>query len=330
MSRPPPDLSKPRTEKIYVVTGDEEGLRLDVFLRQRVRWRSREHMKDRIRSGEVLLNGRQVKVSQTVKERDQVFVSLVRMGDPFDPADIPLPVLYEDEFLVALNKPAGFVVHPVGRHQNDTIINALHLKYRRPEDPGNDIVPKLAHRIDQFTSGVLLVAKRDDVRAEMGRQFACREVEKHYLAIVKGVPDPAAGDIEAPIGIPTDGTKLPMVIRDDGEPSLTRYQTLEAFCAHAFVRLRPYSGRTHQIRIHMQYLGTPLVADRMYGDGEPLVIDGETILDRYPLHSALLAFTHPVTREEMRLTAPLPEDMEQALQALRGARRRSPRTTDER
>lgn len=317
MGRPTPDLSKPRTEQIYIVTGDEEGLRLDVFLRKRVRWRSREHMKDRIKSGEVLLNGRQVKAAQTVKERDEVFVSLIRMGDPFDPADVPLPVLYEDEFLVALNKPAGFVVHPVGRHQNDTIINALHLKYRRPDDPENDIVPKLAHRLDMYTTGVLLVAKRDDVRAELGRQFADREVSKRYLAIVKGIPDPAAGDIEAPIGLPVDGSKVPMVIRDDGEPSLTRYETIETFAEHAFVRLHPYSGRTHQIRIHMQYIGTPLVADFMYGEDKPLIIDGETLLDRYPLHSSYLRFTHPVTGEEMTIEAPLPEDMEQALAALR-------------
>ncbi len=317
MGRPTPDLSKPRTEQIYIVTGDEEGLRLDVFLRKRVRWRSREHLKERIRNGEVLLNDRRVKAAQTVRERDEVFVSLLRIGDPFDPADIPLPVIFEDEFLVALNKPAGFVVHPVGRHQMDTIINALHLKYRRPDDPGNDIVPKLAHRLDQYTSGVLLVAKRDDVRAELGRQFACREVSKRYLAIVAGIPAPPSGDIEAPIGIPLDGSRLPMVIRDDGEPSLTRYETVETFAKHAFLRLHPYSGRTHQIRVHLRYIGTPLVTDFMYGDDAPLVVDGKAVLERYPLHSSMLRFTHPVTKEEMRIEAPLPEDMETALAALR-------------
>jgi 23S rRNA pseudouridine1911/1915/1917 synthase len=317
MRRPPPDLSKPKTEHVYMVTGDEDGLRLDVLLRKRVPWRSREHMKERIRQGEVQLNGKQVKASQIVHERDEVLVELLRIGDPFDPADIPLPVLFEDEYLVALNKPTGFVVHPVGRHQMDTIINALHLRYRRLDDPENDIVPKLAHRLDQFTSGVLLVAKRDDVRADLGRQFAYREVEKHYLAIVMGAPDPAVGEVEAPIGTPLDGSKLPMVIRDDGDPSLTKYETLETFAEHSYLRLRPYSGRTHQIRVHMQYIGTPLIGDRMYGDGEHLVIDGETILDRYPLHSALLAFTHPVHGAEMRIEAPLPADKEKALTLLR-------------
>ncbi len=317
MGRPAPDLSKPRTEHVYIVTGDEDGLRLDVLLRKRVPWRSREHLKERIRAGEVLLNDKKAKVSQIVRERDEVLVSLLRIGDPFDPADIPLPVLFEDEFLVALNKPAGFVVHPVGRHQMDTIINALHLRYRNLDDPEKDIVPKLAHRLDQYTSGVLLVAKRDDVRADLGRQFAMREVKKHYLAIVVGSPDPAIGEVEAPIGTPVDGSKLPMVIRDDGDPSLTKYETLETFERHAFLRLRPYSGRTHQIRLHMQYIGTPLIGDRMYGDGKHLIIDGETIIDRYPLHSALLSFTHPVTKAAMRIEAPLPEDMEQALKLLR-------------
>jgi 23S rRNA pseudouridine1911/1915/1917 synthase len=318
MDRLPPDLSKPRTEHIYVVTGDEAGLRIDLFLRKRVPWRSREHLKERIRAGEVLLNDSRVKAAQTVKEGDRVLVELVRMGDPFDPADVPLPVIYEDEVLVALNKPAGFVVHPVGRHQMDTIINALHLRYRRLDDPEKDIVPKLAHRLDQFTSGVLLVAKRDDVRADLGRQFAMREVTKHYLAIVKGVPEPDKGAVEAPIGTPVDGSKLPMVVRDDGEPSLTLYETLERFEGHSFLRFRPRSGRTHQIRVHAKHLGTPLLCDRMYGDGKPLVIDGEEIIDRYPLHSALLRFKHPVSGAQMQIEAPVPEDMTRTLEALRG------------
>ncbi len=318
MSRIPPDLGRAENETRLVVRPEEDGLRLDRFLRARFPWRSREHLKERIREGSVTVNGGPGKASRPVRPGDEILVTLRRRGDPFDPADIPLPVLYEDEVLVAIDKPAGYVVHPVGRHQMDTIINALHLRYRRTDDPARDVVPKLAHRLDQHTSGVLLVAKRDDVRAELGRQFAEREVEKEYRAVVAGRPDPPSGEVEAPIARdPEARNGLPMRVHEYGEPSLTLYETLEDYGTHAYLRLLPKSGRTHQIRVHMQWIGTPLVADGLYGDGRPLVVDGETILDRYPLHSARLTFRHPLTGERLTITAPLPPDMERAREVLR-------------
>ncbi|MEN8149173.1 MAG: RluA family pseudouridine synthase [Planctomycetota bacterium] len=317
MSRIPPDLSKETTERVLDVMGDEAGMRLDRYLRKHFPWRSREHLKERIRTGLVTVNGKTTKVSQAVRAGDEVRIHLVRHGEPCDPSTIPLPILYEDDLVLVIDKPAGYVVHPVGRHQHDTIINALHLRYRNTEDPAKDIVPKLAHRLDQWTSGALLIAKRDDVRSELGRQFAHREVHKEYLAITVGTPDPENGEVEAPIGKnPDQENDLPMRVRDDGEPSLTLYETLRVLGRHAFVRCRPMSGRTHQIRVHMAYVGAPLVADMMYGDGEPLVVDGETLLENYPLHSAALDFCHPGTGERLRVEAPLPEDMKTAIEAL--------------
>jgi 23S rRNA pseudouridine1911/1915/1917 synthase len=317
MSRIPPDLSKAATEHILDVKGDEEGLRLDVFLKLRVPWRSREHLKERIREGTVLVNGKPSKASATVRYADRVCIQLVRRGELFDPASIPLPVLYEDDVIVVIDKPAGYVVHPVGAHQHDTIINALHYRYRNTEEPEKDVVPKLAHRLDQHTSGVLLIAKRDDIRSELGRQFAQREVRKEYVAIVVGAPDPARGEVEAPIGKNPDMKNgLPMIVRDDGEPSLTLYEMEKRLGDWSVVRCRPFSGRTHQIRVHLSWLGTPLVCDRMYGDGEPLTVDGETLLSRYPLHSASLTFTHPERKEPLTVTAPLPPDMVKAIERL--------------
>ncbi len=322
MDRPAPDLSQNRTEETLRVNAAEDGLRLDVFLKQRLPWRSREHLKSRVREGHVTVNGEAARVAQTVRERDVVRVVLERTGVAFDPGSIPLDVLYEDDVLVAIDKPAGFVVHPVGVHQMDTIINALHRRYRCPEDPARDVVPKLAHRLDQYTSGLLLVAKRDDVRGELGRQFEEREVKKEYLAIVRGRPDPARGEIDAPIGTPVEpGKKLPMVVREDGEPSLTLYETERELGEYTLVRCRPATGRTHQIRLHLAYIGHPLPADRLYGDGQPLVVDGEVLLDRYPLHSASLTFRHPVRGEMMTLTAPLAADLARAVDRLAAAGR---------
>jgi 23S rRNA pseudouridine1911/1915/1917 synthase len=317
MPRVPPDLSQERTDVEYVVRADEAGARLDLFLRDRIPWRSRQHLKARVREGDVRVNDGLAKVAYAVREGDVVRVLLRKSGIPFDPSTIPLPILYEDDVIVAIDKPAGFVVHPVGAHQMDTIVNALHHRYRRPDDPENDVVPKLAHRLDQYTSGVLLVAKRDDVRSELGRQFAAREVRKEYVAIVRGRPDPAEGEVEAPIG-PTPGARngLPMIVRDDGEPSLTAYALEQELGPLSVVRFRPMSGRTHQIRVHAQWLGTPLVADALYGGGDPVAVGGEVVLSRYPLHSAKLTFRHPVRDEPITIDAPLAEDMVRAIAIL--------------
>jgi 23S rRNA pseudouridine1911/1915/1917 synthase len=142
-------------------------------------------------------------------------------------------------------------------------------------------------------------------------------VRKEYLAIVRGRPEPPSGEVEAPIGTSLEpGRTMPMTVRDDGEPSLTLYEVERDLGLFSLVRCRPMSGRTHQIRVHMAWLGTPLVADRLYGDGEPLVLGGEVLLDRYPLHSAKLTFRHPVTGATMTIEAPLPADMTRAIERL--------------
>ncbi|MCU0727190.1 MAG: RluA family pseudouridine synthase, partial [Planctomycetes bacterium] len=243
MARPSPDLGKNKVEEVLRVGPSEAGVRLDLFLKTRLPWRSREHLKERVRGGFVLVNGEPGRVTKPVRAGDEVRVTLERTGVSFDPSTIPLPVIYEDDVLLAIDKPAGFVVHPVGVHQMDTIINALHHRYRRPEDPDRDVIPKLAHRLDQYTSGVLLVAKRDDVRGELGRQFEEREVRKEYLAIVRGRPEPPAGAVEAPIGTSREpGRTMPMVVRDDGEPSLTLYEVERDLGPFSLVRCRPMSA----------------------------------------------------------------------------------------
>jgi 23S rRNA pseudouridine1911/1915/1917 synthase len=322
------------------------GMRLDAYLRRRYPWRSREAYQGMIRRGLVLLNGASRKPSTPVRCRDTVWVDY---GEPEDlhqdPASIPLRVLLEDAEVLVLDKQPGVVVHPVGKNRFNTITNALHARYRNLEDPAKDVVPRLAHRLDKGTSGVLLVAKTDHARAELGRQFEDREVTKEYLALVQGDPRGEAGTADLPIVpevLPVPGKpRMRTVPPGEGPETRTDWRVEERFRRHALLRLALHTGRTHQIRVHCAAMGHPLVGDDQYGDGKPLfrsVALGagapehgeEPLLARVALHSARLVFTHPSTGRRMEVEAPLPEDMARAVEALRKGRDVPDGTTDSR
>jgi 23S rRNA pseudouridine1911/1915/1917 synthase len=334
--KPPPDLSVPVQHLEAEVPREFEGLRLDAYLRKRYPWRSREVYQDMIRRGLVRLNREVRKPSTPVRWRDRVWVDYGEPDDLHqDPGAIPLHVLLEDAALVALDKQPGVVVHPVGKNRFNTITNALHARYRDIEDPSKDVVPKLVHRLDKGTSGVLLVAKTGRARAELGRQFEDREVEKEYLALVRGVPRADGGTIDLPI-VPevlatTGRPRMQAVPVGRGPDTRTDWRVEERFRGAALVRFVLHTGRTHQIRVHAAALGHPLLCDDQYGDGKALFPStaagadapelGETpLLDRVALHSARLVFTHPVTGKRTIVEAPLPEDMARAVAALRKAR----------
>ena len=322
----PRDLSVPDEELVLVVREDEDGLRLDRFLARRLPWRSRTSLRQLLDEGRVEAGPRAVRPGARLRTGDRLVVDLPPPDTPVTSAEIPLEILYEDEVLVALNKQPGVVVHPVGKHRYDTLINALHHRYRRLDDPEHDVVPKLAHRIDQFTSGVLLVAKRDDVRMELGRQFEKREVHKRYLAITVGAPPSDSGVMSQPLGPDAQSTnRTRQAARPDGLPSRTTFEVQERFPGHALVRCEPFTGRTHQIRVHLAASGWPILCDHLYGDPGPFRDPGnpgEVILDRFALHAAHLSFTHPLSRETQMLSAPLPDDMTRTLEVLRAMRDR--------
>jgi 23S rRNA pseudouridine1911/1915/1917 synthase len=316
----PRDLSVPDEELILVVRDDEDGRRLDRFLADRMPWRSRTSIRRLLDENRVDAGSRALRPGTRLRAGDRLRIELPPPDTPVKSAEIVLDVLLEDDVLVAINKQPGIVVHPVGIHRYDTLINALHHRYRRMDDPGADVVPKLAHRIDQFTSGVLLVAKRDDIRMELGRQFEEREVHKEYLAIVDGRPPEDSGTMVQPLGPdPSSANKTLQAARDDGLPSRTDYAVEESFREHAFVRCMPHTGRTHQIRVHLAANGCPILCDHLYGDPEPFrdPRSGQVLLDRFALHAARLDFTHPVSGGRVTVRAPLPADMEATLGALR-------------
>jgi 23S rRNA pseudouridine1911/1915/1917 synthase len=324
------DLSRPITEFVFTTTIPEVGTRLDVALKGHYPWRSREHFQGMIERGDVTVNGGRRKPSTRLRKGDVVRTRIpVHPDAPERESDEGLVVLHEDDTLVAIDKPAGVVAHPTGRIRHGTLINRLHARYRRPEDPA-DVVPRLAHRLDRDTSGVVLVVKDRRADAHVTRSFFRREVKKTYLALVDGVPAADGGRIDLPIGPSDDAdTKLEMAVRDDGQPARTTWTVLERFARHAWVRLEPHTGRTHQLRVHLAAIGHPIACDHLYGDLRPLrrstlrprlpAAQDAVVLDRLALHAHRLELRHPTTAEPLALESPVPADLESALAELRRA-----------
>ena len=302
----PVDLGHPLTEVDIEVTAREDGMRLDALLKRYITWRSRTRLKLRCSEGHVTVNGTRRKGGVRVRMGDRVYVDLGELEDEVRHDQIPLTILYEDEQVVALDKQPGIVVHPVGRYLFNTLINALHLHYRRPEDPGRDVVPKLCHRLDRETSGVLLVSKDDRIRPSLSFQFLHHLVEKEYWAIVHGVVESDRGLIDGPIGESDRGDhRMRRAVRPDGLPARTEYEVLGRGPDHTLVAARPRQGRTHQIRVHLEHLGHSVVDDPLYGE-PPAERTGP---GRQALHNRSLRFYHAFRGDFLRLVAPLPDDM---------------------
>ena len=323
------DLSVPITEFRFIVQLPEDGTRVDVVLRDHYPWRSREHFQDMIDQGDVLVNDARPKAATRLHLGDVIRVKIPVAADApsKEPCD-HLKVLYEDEALVAIDKPSGVVAHPTGRIRHGTLINFLHARYRRPGEGDADVVPRLAHRIDRDTSGVVLVVKDRRLDALVTRAFFRREVEKTYLALVLGSPGADSGLIDAPIGPAVDAqTKLEMAVTENGRPSRTRWRVRERFTDHTWMELSPHTGRTHQLRVHLKHEGHPIVCDHLYGDPRPMrrsTIDGRVcasddaiVLQRLALHAHRLELQHPVTKRPLVIESPVPADLSSALQALR-------------
>jgi 23S rRNA pseudouridine1911/1915/1917 synthase len=321
---PPKDLSKPLTEIRMKVDARQEGWRLDRALCEWLKWRSRTRNQQLILDGFVDLRGRPGRPSSRVHAGDEI-VARVPPGATPDPVDPPesLPILYEDRYMIAVDKPAGLAVHPAGRQVYGTLIHWMHKRYRRPEDPAHDVVPRLLHRLDRETSGIVAVGLDEDFHAEVGRQFEDREVTKVYQAVVHGRPPTDEGVCDLGIGPSrTSAVRLRQEAYRDGSglSALTRWKVLKANDRFSLVELYPKTGRTHQLRVHMEALGCPLVGDKIYGRDDTVFFEAleerisdasreSLILERHALHAARLTFRHPRLEQDLELQAPLPEDM---------------------
>jgi 23S rRNA pseudouridine1911/1915/1917 synthase len=260
------------------------------------------------------------------------------------PEPIPVPVLYEDEDLLMVNKPAGLTVHPAPHQPTGTLVNALLARGTPLSDyHGDRFRPGIVHRLDRGTSGVLIVAKTRSAHAALAAQFEERTLDKEYRAVALGNPDAEEGEIDLPIG---KDHRIPMrmaVRQDIGREARTRFRVLERFRRHSYLALYLDTGRTHQIRVHLSALGHPVLADNVYRGGPPEIFawslrgeapqDGEIpILSRPALHAFRISFDHPRTGERVTFSAPIPPDIEEVLRVLRSDRPQpeagtSPRST---
>ena len=306
----------------FIVDDASEGQRLDVFLSTRVESISRSQVQLAINRGLATSDGQALKSSSRLRRGQQVtFTSLP--PPPAGPTgeDIALDILYEDDQLVVVNKPPGMVVHPSIGHWSGTLASALVYRFQNLSDSGGSHRPGIIHRLDRDTSGCIIVARTNFAHANVSAQFAERTVKKTYLAIVTGRPDRDRDIIKKPIG-KHPRRREQMAIRAGHSTSRDAesfYEVIERYDRYSLLRIKPKTGRTHQIRVHLSHIGHPVACDGVYGQGarlEPgdLLIAGVTanedvLLERHALHAESITFSHPTTKENITIEAPIPEDM---------------------
>lgn len=286
----------------------DEGKRLDVFLHERLSGYSRSRLQDWIKNGRVLVNGAAQKASYALRGGERVEV------EPQDlpplraqPEDLPLEVLYSDDAVIAVNKPAGVVVHAGAGVHSGTLVNRLVHHFESLSSAAGELRPGIVHRLDRYTSGVLLVARTDRAHQALATQFASRSVEKIYLALVHGVMKKDRGQITSRITRdPVRRTRMTARL-DQGRTAHTGYEVLRRWAAFTLVRVRIGTGRTHQIRVHMASIGHPVAGDRLYG--APASVAGMPPLHRYWLHAHRISFDSPATGLRVTVEAPAPDEI---------------------
>jgi 23S rRNA pseudouridine1911/1915/1917 synthase len=293
-------------------SADRAGERLDAAV-ARLAGVTRSAAARLIDAGGVRVGGRALARSFRLQGGETIAIELPDEPAPPGPEDIDVPVVYEDEWLVVVAKPAGLVVHPAPGHPGGTLVNALLARDPAVELPGERSRPGIVHRLDAGTSGLMIVAKDAAAFDELRRMMADREVARTYLALVEGAP-PKTGEIDAPIGRSERNRKMMGVVAG-GRDARTTYRRVAAFADTTLLEVRPLTGRTHQIRVHLATAGYPVVGDTVYGRNRKLA--AALGLRRPFLHAAKLAFAHPVTGEALRLEEPIPDDLEAALAAAR-------------
>ena len=303
------DLAKPILSFKFVVTEDDLPSRPDKFLAKKMPWRSRNFFKKMIDSGEVTINGKKCRSGRCLCADETITVDVSNYQQEFSPPDsISIDKIYEDNDILVVNKAPGVIVHPTGRHLYNTLMNAVHSEYVNAE-----YRPRLIHRLDKDTSGVLVLAKNEPARSELARQIENRRVTKSYLALAHGVFSCRSGEINLPIGQGKySHIRLKQEITENGLTAKSIFEVLaSAPCVQGFsdglslVKVRLITGRTHQIRLHLSAIGHPILADKLYGRETECSIENIKINTQL-LHAWKFGCYHPVTGKEIEFIAPLP------------------------
>lgn len=309
------------SRELVIVADAEAGERLDRILAARLATLSRSRLKKLIETGQVSLEGRTINdPSLRVKGGQSFVVNLPPpIADRPEPQDMPLAVVYEDDQLLVLDKPAGLVVHPAPGNPDRTLVNAL-LAHCGASLAGIGGVrrPGIVHRIDKDTSGLMVVAKTELAQQKLSADFAAHTLTRSYLAVVRGVPSPREGTIANRIGRSRINRKKMAVVTNGGKETVTHYRVLRALGLRAaLVECRLATGRTHQIRVHMTSLGHPLIGDQTYGRGRAAGLpEAARAFPRQALHANVIGFAHPVTGAYLEFSSPLPVDMTELIAAL--------------
>ncbi len=315
-----------QTEKIkFTVDKSQGGQRLDIYLAQSEAVLSRSQVKYAIEEGNVLVNNQTPKAGQKLKEGDVV---ILYKKPPVEatavPQEIPLDIVYEDEAIIVINKPAGMVVHPAPGNPDGTLVNALLFHCRNLSGIGGVLRPGIVHRLDKDTSGLIVAAKSDDAHRNLSSQFEKHDVHKKYLALVWGDVKGSHGEISAAVGRHPVNRKKMSTKSKHGRGALTLWKVRERYGVVTLLEIEIKTGRTHQIRVHLSSIGYPVVGDSVYGNTSRIkaVADAELkaklkAFNRHALHAVQLSFIHPIGNERIVFTADPPPDMTDLCNALR-------------
>ena len=295
----------------HTVPAETPAERLDKYMARILPDSSRSRIQKWILEGNIRLGTRRVRPSVLVSPGQEYVIQRPPAGpSPVKADKIPLEIIHEDDFLLVVNKPAGMVAHPAPGHSRGTLVNALMGLGSKLSKVGGTQRVGIVHRLDQDTSGLVLVAKDDRTHLALSRQFASRQVKRVYLAVVRGVVQRDEGTIDAPIGRHLYQRELMAIRHDSGREAITRFKVKERFADSTFLELYPQTGRTHQLRVHLKHLGYPILGDARYGTrgGFP----------RQALHAHRLGFVHPGIEQWVEFVSPMPADLEREIRRLRG------------
>ncbi|MEA2087537.1 MAG: RluA family pseudouridine synthase [Candidatus Caldatribacteriota bacterium] len=302
-------------EKSLIFNG-EEKIRIDLYLTQKEIYPSRSQIRNLIAQGKIKVNGNSVKPSYILKNGDAIDLAIPENKELEIKAEaIPLDIIYEDEYLVVVNKPADMIVHPAGKIRSGTLVNALLFHCRDSlSGIGGVIRPGIVHRLDKNTSGLMMVAKNDFAHLDLSKQIKEHQITKKYLTLVHGSLKDDSGIINAPIGRSLKNRKkMAVTVEGKSREAITHFKVLKRFPNYTLVEATLRTGRTHQIRVHLAFIGHPIVGDQLYGRKRR----GLSI-NRQALHSYVLGFVHPLSKKYMEFSAPLPRDMQKLIDCLEG------------